>query len=144
MFSRRQLVGSGALSAVLALLSHDDTAAAAAQTAGQRAGRDADEPIADALDRLRDELKVERTFGEIASIREAQKTFLRQNGKLPDFIDVGSDAWFLAYDWHVRWQQPITLGRDASGRLTLQMLHTAVVLRPDTAGTFISLPYDIR
>ena len=87
---------------------------------------------------------MQRTFGEIAVIRDAQKTFLRQNGKLPDYMDVGADVWFAAYDWHVRWQQPITLGRDATGRLTLQMLQTAIVLRPDTAPSFTSLPYDIR
>ena len=102
------------------------------------------ERIAAALDRLRDELRGERAFTEIGSIRDAQKTFLRQNGKMPDFIDVGSDLWFAAYDWHVRWQQPITIARDAMGRTTLALLQTALVLRPDSAANYLSLPYDAR
>ena len=63
---------------------------------------------------------------------------------MPDFIDVGSDLWFAAYDWHVRWQQPITIARDAMGRTTLALLQTALVLRPDSAANYLSLPYDAR
>ena len=77
-------------------------------------------------------------------IREAQLTFLRGNGKLPDYIDVGTDLWFSAYDWHVRWQQPLTVGRDPGGRLTLQLIATQLVLRSDAQGNFMSLPYDQR
>ena len=57
---------------------------------------------------------------------------------------MGSDLWFNAYDWHVRWRQPITIGRDAMGRTTLQLLQTGLVLRPDSAANFMSLPYDAR
>ena len=143
MFSRRQLMGGGGVSALLGVLGAREASADSGVVAVQRS-RDEEAQVADAVDRLRDELRVQRTFGEIAVIRDAQKTFLRQNGKLPDYMDVGADVWFAAYDWHVRWQQPITLGRDATGRLTLQMLQTAIVLRPDTATNFTSLPYDIR
>jgi hypothetical protein len=143
MFSRRQLMGGGGLSALFGILGASEAAAASTGATQQRT-RDEEPPVADAIDRLREELRVQRTFGEIAAIREAQKTFLRQNGKLPDFIDVGADVWFAAYDWHVRWQQPIAVGRDAAGRLTLQMLQTAVVLRADTAPGFTSLPYEAR
>jgi hypothetical protein len=143
MFSRRQLMGGGGVSALLGVLGAREASADSGVVAVQPS-RDEEPQVADAVDRLRDELRVQRTFGEIAVIRDAQKTFLRQNGKLPDYVDVGADVWFAAYDWHVRWQQPITLGRDATGRLTLQMLQTAIVLRPDTAPNFTSLPYDIR
>jgi hypothetical protein len=144
MFSRRQLMGGGGVSALLGILGAREASAGSGVAAVQQRGRDEEPLVADAVDRLRDELRVQRTFGEIAVIRDAQKTFLRQNGKLPDYMDVGADVWFAAYDWHIRWQQPITLGRDATGRLTLQMLQTAIVLRPDTASSFTSLPYDIR
>ena len=146
MFSRRRLLGSGILGSVASAFAVSEAEPAAAQTAraAQDPGDGDGERIAAAVDRLRDELRGERAFTEISSLREAQKTFLRQNGKMPDFIDVGSDLWFAAYDWHVRWQQPIAIGRDATGRTTLALLQTTLVLRADSAGTFMSLPYDAR
>ena len=100
--------------------------------------------MAEAIGELRAELRDERQFNEIAPIRTAQKTYMRSNGKLPDFIEVGSDVWFQVYDWHVRWQHPIAQSRDAQGRLTLGMNGTLVVLRPDALGNFVGLPYDVR
>ena len=148
MFSRRRLLGSGVLGGVATAFaaSAAEPAAGAAQAArGGREVVDGDgERVAAALDRLREELRGERAFTEIGPIREAQKVFLRQNGKMPDFIDVGSDVWFAAYDWHVRWQQPIAISRDATGRTTLALLQTALVLRPDSAANYLSLPYDAR
>jgi hypothetical protein len=148
MFSRRRLLGSGILGSVASALAVSDAEPAAGGAQASRATRDTGdgdgERIAAALDRLREELRGERAFAEIGPIREAQKTFLRQNGKMPDYIDLGSDLWFAAYDWHVRWQQPITISRDAMGRTTLALLQTALVLRPDSAANYLSLPYDAR
>jgi hypothetical protein len=145
MFSRRRLIGSGVLGSVATVLSAASAEPAATASQPSSNARDIDgDRVAAALDRLREQLRSEREFGEIAPLREAQKLFLRQNGKMPDFIDVGSDLWFAAYDWHVRWQQPITIGRDPMGRTTLQLLQTALVLRPDSTANFVSLPYDAR
>ena len=148
MFSRRRLIGSGILGSVASAFAASEAEPAAAVAQASRGAHevpDGDgERVAAALDRLRDELRGERAFTEIGSIRDAQKAFLRQNGKMPDFIDVGSDLWFAAYDWHVRWQQPITISRDAMGRTTLALLQTALVLRPDSAANYLSLPYDGR
>jgi hypothetical protein len=144
MFSRRRLMGGGILGGVAAAFAVPEAEAVQASRAGREALDGDGERVAAALDRLRDELRGEQAFSEIAAIRDAQKTFLRQNGKMPDFIDVGSDVWFAAYDWHVRWHQPITIGRDAMGRTMLQLLLTGLVLRPDSAAGFMSLPYDAR
>ena len=84
------------------------------------------------------------SFDSIAPLRTRQADYLRANGKFPDFIDVSVDAWMAAYDWHVRFQQPLTMGRDATGRYTLMFGFTALVLRPDVAPNFISAPYDAR
>lgn len=100
--------------------------------------------IVRALTDLRSEIRNQRRFTEIAAVRDAQVTFLRSNGKLPGFIDVGSDVWFAVHDWHVRWQQPLNISRDAAGRMTLLLLSTQVILRPEAAANFISLPYDDR
>jgi hypothetical protein len=135
MISRR-LFGGGLAAA---LTTGDAANGAAAGGAQQERDMSA---VANAVRDLVQEVQRQRLFTEIATIREAQRTFLRQNGHLPEFIDVGTDVWFNVHDWHVRWQQPVTLGRDAQGRHTIVLLQTTVVMRPDVLATFVSLPYD--
>ena len=135
MIDRRQLLEGGLMGGV---------AGAFAGGGAQRGGSREAEEVVKAIDELRDELRRQRQFSEIASIREQQVIFLRSNGKLPDYIDVGVGLWFAAYDWHIRWQQPLTISRDATGRTTLLLLTTQLVLRPDAQGDFMSLPFDIR
>ncbi len=101
-------------------------------------------PIVRALNDLRNEVRTQRQFPEIGALRDAQVTFLRSNGKLPDYIDVGTDLWFAAYDWHIRWQQPLNVSRDPSGRLTLVLISTLLIMRPEAQGNYVSLPYDQR
>ena len=57
-------------------------------------------------------------------------------------IDAGTDVWFAVHDWHVRWQQPIAIGRDPLNRYTIVLNETAVVLRPDSLPSFLGIPYD--
>jgi len=101
-------------------------------------------PVAAAVDRLRDELRRQRVFWELEPIRHHQKTFLRAFGKYPDFLEVGIDVWQDVYDWHIRYNQPMTIARDAQGRMTIMVMTTMVVLRPDLTPNFIGLPYDNR
>jgi hypothetical protein len=98
--------------------------------------------ITDAIAQLRLELRTQNQFTELEPIRESQKQFLRANAKLPDFIEVGVDLWFAVHDWHVRWQQPLTLGRDALGRYTVLLNPTTVIMRPDTVANFLGQAYD--
>jgi hypothetical protein len=93
---------------------------------------------------VRDEIARQHSFSEIAAVREQARTFLRANGKFPDFIEVGTDIWQQVYDWHVRFQQPISVGRTPEGRYTILLLATTVVMRPDMPPNFIGLPYDNR
>jgi hypothetical protein len=66
-------------------------------------------------------------------------------GKFPDYIDVGIDVWQQVYDWHVRYRQPLNIGRNAEGRYTIVLMTTTVVMRADlNAGSYIGLPYDSR
>ena len=137
---RRDLLSGGTIGA---LLGSAVVPAGAAQAPGQASDR-AIERVAEAIGELRAELRDQRQFHEIAPIRAAQKTYMRSNGKLPDFIAVGADVWFQVYDWHVRWQHPLAQSRDAQGRLTMAMNNTSVILRPDALGNFVGLPYDAR
>jgi hypothetical protein len=101
--------------------------------------------VVKSLEALRGELAQIRNSPEIADVREQQKQFLRQAGKLPDFIEVGVDIWFDAYDWHVRNQLPPAVGRDAAGRYTISLLDTVLIMRADLpSARFIGVPYDNR
>jgi hypothetical protein len=136
MIARRQMIGGGLMGGVLG---------AFAEPGAQRSGDGVDvAPIVRALDELRAEVRNQRVFGEIAGVRTAQLGFLRANGKMPDFIDVGTDVWFAAHDWHIRWQQPLNISRDAAGRMTLVLFQTLLILRSEVAGNYISIPYDNR
>jgi hypothetical protein len=137
MVARRRLLGGGVLGGVLGILATDKAADAAA---AQRPSENMTE-VSDAIDKLRQELHNERVFTELGAVRDAQVKFLAANGKLPDCIEVGTDVWWALHDWHVRWQQPITLGRDAVGRYTILLMQTIVIMRPETKD-LIGLPYD--
>ena len=139
MIPRRQVLGGALAGGVLGALAEPELEAAA-----QNSDRLDVTAIVRALNDLRTEVRTQREFTEIRALRDAQLTFLRANGKLPDYIEVGTDQWFAAYDWHIRWQQPLTIGRDPNGRLTLQLLATQLILRSDAQGNFVSLPYDQR
>ena len=84
------------------------------------------------------------SFAEIAGVRQKQVDYLKATNKFPDFIDVGLDVWFAVHDWHIKHLQQMVLGRDSSGRYTITLLSTQLVMRPDLVSTFISAPYDNR
>jgi hypothetical protein len=143
MVARRRLLGGGVLAGVLGVLAADRAEpadAAAAQRQSEKQSENMTE-VTDAIDKLRQELRNERLFTELTAVREAQVRFLAANGKFPDFIEVGTDVWWALHDWHIRWQQPITLGRDAIGRYTILLMQTIVIMRPDMKDS-IGLPYD--
>jgi hypothetical protein len=48
------------------------------------------------------------------------------------------------HDWHIRYDQPLVLGRTGDGRYTIKLLETTVILRAEAAPGFIGLPFDNR
>ena len=153
MVKRRDLLGGGILGGLLGggILSGDDAdpdaadagPPAAAQRQQQQPTEDFSE-IVKAIDSLRQEIARGTSFSEIMAVREVQKAFLRVNQHLPNFLDVGPAHWFNVYDWHVRWQQTLNLGRDSLGRLTITYLGTTIILRMDMTDQYMSTPYDER
>jgi hypothetical protein len=120
MIPRRNLVTGGPVGGVLgALGAADDVDAAPAVAAGGEVTEDMVAKIVAAIGGLRSEIQAFKTFPEIAPIRDAQLTHLRANGKFPDYMEVGTTSWFTVHDWHIRWQQPLNIGRDSLGRYTL-------------------------
>ena len=143
MIPRRQLLGLPAVGGLLGLFGARAAAADPLAAAQQLTDRSMD-GIVRAIESLRDEMRSERSFTEIRRIRDAQKEHLRVNTKLPDFIEVGMDVWFGIHDWHIKWQQPMSLGRDAGGRYTIVLLQTVVILRTDMMPSYIGVPFDGR
>lgn len=145
MIPRRSLVTGSVLGGVIgALATGDNVEASAAPIAGADVTDDMVAKIVQAISGLRTEVQGLRSFTEIAPVREAQLTYLRMNGKFPDYIEVGTAVWFAVHDWHVRWLQPLSLGRDNQGRYTLALNQTTLIMRTDIAATFVSLPFDNR
>ena len=147
MVHRRAVITGTVLGGALSALT-GSVEAAGSQSAAQAQDRLVQdrlvEEVAKAVRSVRDEIERQYTFWEIAAVRDQLRTFLRANGKFPDFIEVGSDVWQQVYDWHVRFHQPIALGRTAEGRYTILLLATSVVMRPDMAAGFIGVGYDNR
>src|SRR5262245_21546367 len=142
MITRRKALSATLFGSAAMAATTDAEARAAAQSS--RETEEHTERIVRALYEIRDELAARRLFTEIASVRDAQKTFLRANGKLPDYIEVGADVWFAVHDWHVRWQQRMSLGRDGLGRYTIVLDGTSVVMRPELGPSFVGVPYDVK
>jgi hypothetical protein len=143
MVHRRAVITGTVLGGALSALTESVEAAGGQSAAQDRLVQDRlVEEIARAVRSVRDEIERQYTFWEIAAVRDQLRTFLRANGKFPDFIEVGSDVWQQVYDWHVRFHQPIALGRTAEGRYTILLLATNVVMRPDMAAGFIGVPFE--
>jgi hypothetical protein len=143
MVRRRAMITGSMLGGALSALAASPEAAGAEPAAQDAESRRLEEVVT-AVRGVRDEIAKQSTFWEIAAVREQVRSFLRANGKFPDFVETGADVWQQVYDWHVRFQQPISIGRTAEGRYTVLLLATNVVLRPDMAPGFIGVPYDAR
>jgi hypothetical protein len=148
MVGRRALLHAPALGGLLASLTQpadvEATAAGAPQRDTEQAIQEGSRALARAVQDLRDEIRHQNDFWELGPLREPIKMFLRTTGKFPDFIEVGLDIWQQVYDWHVRYQQPLTIGRTGEGRYTITLMGTAVVMRVDATPAFVGIPYDNR
>jgi hypothetical protein len=136
VITRRQALATGGLLGALVAGSDEGAAAQSPQGISDASVRD----LTKAIDNVETAIVGPLPFTEIAAIRTRQVDFLRAQGRFPDFIEAGTDVWFAVYDWHVRHSQPTTLGRDSTGRYTLTLLFTTIVLRPDVAPSFIGVP----
>jgi len=143
MIPRRNLVTGGLVGSVLgALGAGDEVEAAPVAAPGADVTDEMVAKIVAAIAGLRTEVQGLKSFPEIAPVRDAQMTHLRATGKFPDYIDVGTNLWFAVHDWHIRWQQPLTLGRDTLGRYTLLFGQTTLIMRVEAIPAFIGVPYD--
>jgi hypothetical protein len=141
---RREVLNLAAVTGALSAAGGTAAVQAAQGETASRLPEEGLEDIARALDALRGEVVRQGSFWEIVPVRAQLQTFLRNNGKFPEFIEVGSDVWLQVYDWHVRYSQPLGLGRTADGRYTIRLLDTVVIMRAEAAPGFIGVPFESR
>lgn len=137
---RRHLVSGGLFAGLAGAFGFPAGAAGAQQRRDE-----GDERTAMAIDELRK--VVDRGFQvspELARIREQQRIFMRANQKFPDYIEVGIGVWENVYDWHVRHQRPVLVGRTTDGRYTMTVMETLLLLRPEQAESFVGFGFDPR
>lgn len=135
---RREVVGGGLLGL---------TALFGAGGGVAQATRRADSPeVARALDELRGvlERRLAAPFVELSEIRQQQRMFLKASQKFPEFIEIGINVWDRLYDWHVRHQQPLNIGRRDDGRYAMTFMFTTLVLRPEQTDNYVGFAYDVR
>jgi hypothetical protein len=137
---RRHLMSGGLLAGLAGAFGFPSAAAGAQQRRDEN-----DERTAMAIDELRK--VVDRGLlvsPELARIREQQRIFMRANQKFPDYIEIGIGVWESVYDWHVRHQRPVLVGRTTDGRYTMTVIETLLLLRPEQAETFVGFGFDAR
>ena len=154
MLARRRMLGTTLFGGLLgstipgSLSARSRTAADAEAGPSEQSTQMSDSQVTKIVDALKDVSRAIEAppgaFVEILPIRQKQMDYLRSTNKFPDFIDVGLDVWFAVHDWHIRHLQQPSLGRDVSGRYTISVMGTQLVMRPDLVPTFISAPYDSR
>jgi hypothetical protein len=144
MPDRREILNQMAFGGVFTSMSSAARARPGGASEIQSSSAEETRRVAHAVDALREELARQETFWEVTEVREALQRYLRVNGKFPDYVEVGADVWQQAYDWHVRYQQPLVLGRTRDARYTVKLMETVVILRPDQPSGFIGAPYDVR
>src|SRR5215471_12637108 len=128
MIDRREVLKLGGLLGGLTG-GGEENAEAAAYGVGDVSDKSAQD-IVNALKAITTAVYAVQSFDAINPLRMRQNDHLKATGKFPDFIEIGVDVWSVVYEWHVRMQQPLVLGRDVAGRYTILFGFTQLVLRP--------------
>jgi len=137
---RRDLMGAGLAAGFASLM------ATSAEAAPPPA--DGDDETAVAINRFRDvyQRQLEQVYDArwkgVTKVRQQQRTWLLATRKYPDFLEIGLDVWDNVYDWHVAYQQPLSVQRLADGRYAMAFMFTTLLLRSDLNPEFVGYPFD--
>ena len=135
MISRRDLLASGVGSGVL--IAPGNAGATATQSDDARYFSE----MISELRGIRRAVSVDGTEA-IAAIRAAQRTYLKNSSRFPEFIDVGFDVFQSVVDWMIAVRQPVAINRLTDGRYTIVLFTTTIVLRPDFPDGYVGQGYD--
>jgi hypothetical protein len=136
MLSRRELITAGVAGGLVS----ESGVAAAEQQIDRDAMRDVGKAISGVESAIRNLDAV--SDGAVGSIRRLMETYLRSNGKFPDFMEVGISIFFAMYDWHVKHQQQLVVVRQTDGKYYMQYMFTMLILRHDYDPGYLGTPYD--
>jgi hypothetical protein len=130
MITRRELIASG-------------IGATAAANAGETALQDT-ALLSSMLTELREIRRAVSIDGTqaVSQIRDSQRTFFKNTGRFPDFIDVGFNVFQSLVDWLIALQQPVTLSRLVDGRYSLNFIGSTIVLMGDFSDNYVGQGYD--
>jgi len=143
MFTRREIVTHGAVGALAASALPSSTAEAAA-------------PLQENADIVRQLIGIQAavrfvpsvletntlTFGYVPKLRTLFTAFVQANQKFPDFCEAGMGVFYDMYDWHVKHQQALQVGRTAENRLTIRFMYTTLIIRLDVESGYLGQPFD--
>ncbi len=141
MLSRRQLFSAG-LAGGLTSTASVAPAAAVEQESTREGQRQIATAVGEVEDVLQQALLPTLAYGNVARLRQMMEQFLRAHSKFPDYFEVGPGVFIDLYDWHVKYQQQLTVVRQPDGRYTMQFMFTTLVLRPEQDTGYISFPFD--
>ena len=72
----------------------------------------------------------------VAQIRDAQRTYFKNSGRFPEFVDVGYNVFQSVIDWMIAFQQPVTINRLSEGRYAVAFIGSTIALRSPGATLF--------
>ncbi len=156
MFTRRDVVTTGAIGAISTAALTSPLAAATTQDLSAsdprmlQAVTEIGRQLTEAARQLKEiELSLDIAHnqntlaqGTVARIRDQFSQFTRANFKFPDYCEIGLGVFYDLYDWHVKHGQPLQVSRQQS-RMTLRFMFTEMILRPEQGMDFISEPFDL-
>lgn len=152
MVERRNVISGGLIAGLVGALTPSAGAASAAApgAAGAAAaggGMDDNTPV---LRKMLEELEFHRpTYAPVycsglVTIRAQQHTFLKAQGRYPEYIEIGLGIWDQVYDWHIRYQVPLQVSRLPDGAYVMPYMFTSLVLRPTLSADYVGSGYDGR
>jgi hypothetical protein len=129
---RRELVGGGLLAGLATVV------------APASAADESDRHVVAAIGELRRSLEQLESlpWRNIGRVREEQRTFLRTAQKYPEFMEVGVRVWESVHDWHITFQQALTMTRLPDGRYVMTFMFTTLILRPDQSPDYVGDGFD--
>jgi hypothetical protein len=142
MLSRREVLAGGLAGGLVG-----DSVDGRAEQSGQPPDREGQRDIERAIRAV--ESSIDRAFntnslsaGSVATLRKSFESFLRANGRFPEFCEIGIAIFYEIYDWHVRNRQQIVVVRQPDSRYSIQFMFTTLLLRYESEPGFIGVPYD--
>jgi hypothetical protein len=147
MLSRRELMTAGMTGTLYYGMPSTAAADGAPVTIDAQSDRDGQREIARAISEAGSSvtslLSTNSTaHGFVGKIRELMNTFLRGNGKFPDFMDIGIAVFWDLYDWHIKNEQQLIVTRGTDGRYWMQFAFTTLLLRHEVEPSHIGVPFD--